>query len=94
MVGFFEHNQNMSIFISVDSTSMKQSVIHLDKGSLWVHLFKVFDMKYAIDDKTDNLDKASICSTGSRGYRIKRWLGVRRSTWLLSMYIGKRILIL
>lgn len=39
------------------------------------------------DDKTDNLDKASICSTGSRGYRIKRWLGVRRSTWLLSMYI-------
>ena len=25
--------------------------------------------------------------TPSSGYRIKRWLGVRRSTWLLSLYI-------
>ena len=26
-------------------------------------------------------------SDTSAGYRIKRWLGVRRSTWLLSLYI-------
>ena len=33
-------------------------------------------------------DEASLCSTGSRGYRIKRWLGVRRSTWLLALYVA------
>ena len=47
-------------------------------------------------------ERSSICSTGSRGYKIKRWLGIRwggrlgpdddcllsrRSTWLLSLYI-------
>jgi len=42
---------------------------------------------YPGDDKGDPTDKTSICSTASRGYRIKKWLGIRRSTWLLSMYI-------
>ena len=32
-------------------------------------------------------ERSSICSTSSRGYKIKRWLGIRRSTWLLSLYI-------
>lgn len=39
------------------------------------------------EEISDNADKTSICSTGSRGYKIKRWLGIRRSTWLLTLYI-------
>ena len=30
-------------------------------------------------------DQASMCL--QRNYKIKRWLGLRRSTWLLSLYI-------
>lgn len=39
-------------------------------------------------DREKEGDDSSLCSTGSRGYRIKRWLGVRRSTWLLALYVA------
>ena len=39
-------------------------------------------------DREQEGDDSSLCSTGSRGYRIKRWLGVRRSTWLLALYVA------
>ena len=41
-----------------------------------------------IPDREQEGDDSSLCSTGSRGYRIKRWLGVRRSTWLLALYVA------
>ena len=31
-------------------------------------------------------DQTSMCSS-HRGYKIRRWMGIRRSTWLLSLYI-------
>jgi len=31
-------------------------------------------------------DQTSMCSS-NRGYKIRRWMGIRRSTWLLSLYI-------
>ena len=35
------------------------------------------------DNKTE--DQTSMCS--HRSYKIKRWMGIRRSTWLLSLYV-------
>merc|ERR1719219_720691 len=40
-----------------------------------------------VTEERSREERSSICSSGSRGYKIKRWLGVRRSTWLLSLYI-------
>ena len=31
-------------------------------------------------------DQTSMCSS-HRGYTIRRWMGIRRSTWLLSLYM-------
>ena len=54
------------------------------------HIINVISIKTSCHnpDREKEGDDSSLCSTGSRSYRIKRWLGVRRSTWLLALYVA------
>ena len=54
------------------------------------HIINVISIKTFCHnpDREKEGDDSSLCSTGSRSYRIKRWLGVRRSTWLLALYVA------
>lgn len=38
-------------------------------------------------NEVSNEDQTSVCSSSYKSYKIRRWLGIRRSTWLLSLYI-------
>ena len=44
------------------------------------------DHPCAENNEKSGEDENSVCSS-KRNYKIKRWMGVRRSTWLLSLYV-------